>query len=253
MTELARSRRHIKLAKEALVRSHLRLVIGIAKKYRSQSSLDLLDLIQEGNLGLMRAVDKFDYSRGFRLSTYASWWIRQSITRAMADQGRIIRIPVHMTESVRRVNRERHKLRKELGHEPGSEELAAQSGISESLIEHVKSIVQDPTSLDLPIGEGGDATLGDLIEGPNADDPHASAEASDLRRVLIEALSRLTPREQAILRMRFRIDDSNDRTLKDVGEVFGVTRERIRQIEAKALKKLRHPALARKLSTFVEG
>ena len=253
MTELARSRRDIKLAQEALVRSHLRLVIGIAKKYRGKSSLDLLDLIQEGNLGLMRAVEKFDHSRGFRLSTYATWWIRQSITRAMADQGRMIRIPVHMTESVRRVNRERHKLHKELGRDPGSEELAAQTGISEGLIERVKSIVQDPTSLDLPIGEDGDATLADLIEAPNADDPHASAEASDLRRVLTEALSRLTPREQAILRMRFGIDDSNDRTLKDIGEAFGVTRERIRQIEAKALEKLRHPALARRLAAFLEG
>lgn len=251
MAEFDSSRRAIKTAQETLLRSHLYLVAGIAKKYRGVSSLDALDLIQEGNLGLMRAIEKFDYSRGVKLSTYAVWWIRQSITRAIADQGRIIRIPVHMTESVRRVNRERQKLRRQLGRDPSSAELAA-SGFSANVVERVTSIVQDPTSLDLPVGEDGEATLGDLIESSGAEDPHASAEASDLRRVLIEALSRLAPREQAILRMRFGIDDNNDRTLQEVGEKFGVTRERIRQIEAKALAKLRHPALARKLSMLIE-
>jgi RNA polymerase primary sigma factor len=252
MAEIARSQRAIKLAQEQLVRSHLRLVVSIAKRYRGRSSLDLADLIQEGNLGLMRAVEKFDYRRGVKLSTYAMWWIRQSITRAIADQGRMIRIPVHMTESVRRVARERNKLRQELGRDPGSKELAARSGIPSTLIERASSIVREPTSLDLPVGEDGDATLGDLIEATDATDPVASAEASDLRRVVAEALVGLTPREQAVLRMRFGINGVNDRTLQEVGEMFGVTRERIRQIEAKALQKLRHKAVARKLATFVE-
>jgi RNA polymerase primary sigma factor len=227
-------------------------VVAIAKKYRGQSSLDLLDMIQEGNLGLMHAVEKFDYRRGFKLSTYAMWWIRQSITRAMADQGRMIRIPVHMTETVRKVKRERHKLHQELGREPGSEELASRSGIPLCQVERAIAIVQEPTSLDLPVGEDVDATLGDLIEAPDSADPHAAAEATDLRRVLVEALAKLTPREQAVLRMRFGLDDVNDKTLKDIGEMFDVTRERIRQIEAKALQKLRHPALARKLAAFAE-
>ena len=170
----------------------------------------------------------------------------------MADKGHMIRIPVHMTETVRRVNRERQKLHRELGRDPGNEELAGQMGSAVELIERVKTIVRDPTSLDLPVGEDGDTTLGDLIEAPNANEPLASVEANDLRRALADALTRLTPREQAILRMRFGLDDSNDRTLQDVGKAFGVTRERIRQIEAKALENLRHPALARKLSAFLE-
>jgi RNA polymerase primary sigma factor len=252
MAELARSRREVQVAQETLVRTHLRLVVAIAKKYRGQSSLDLLDLIQEGNLGLMRAVEKFDYKRGFKLSTYAMWWIRQAITRAMADQGRMIRIPVHMTETVRKVKRERHKLSQELGRDPSSDELAARSGIIASQVQRARQIVQEPTSLDLPVGEDGDLTLGDLIEATDTTSAQASAEAIDLRRVLAEALTRLTPREQAVLCMRFGLDDSNDRTLKDIGELFGVTRERIRQIEAKALQKLRHPALARKLAAFLE-
>ncbi|MGI9523784.1 MAG: RNA polymerase sigma factor RpoD/SigA [Hyphomicrobiaceae bacterium] len=253
MRDLIEGRRDVTRAKEALVRSHLRLVIGLAKKYRGKSSLDLLDLVQEGNLGLMRAVDKFDYGRGFRLSTYATWWIRQAITRAMADQGHMIRIPVHMTETVRRVNRERQKLLRELGRDPADEELAAKTGSTVELIQRVNSIVRDPASLDIPVGEDGDATLGDLIEAPDSDDPFATTEANDLRRVLADALTRLSPREQAILRMRFGLDDNNDHTLQDVGEVFGVTRERIRQIEARALEKLRHPAIAHSLSSFLEA
>jgi RNA polymerase primary sigma factor len=171
----------------------------------------------------------------------------------MADHGRMIRIPVHMTETVRKVKRERHKLRQELGRDPSSDELAARSRIPVSQIQRATTIVQEPTSLDQPVGADGDATLGDLIEAPDVGDPHATAEAVDLHRVLTEALAKLTPREQQVLRMRFGIDDLNDRTLKDIGEMFDVTRERIRQIEAKALEKLRQSALARKLAAFLEG
>ncbi len=251
MADIARHRRDIERAKEALVRSQLRLVIMIARKFQAQTTLHLLDLVQEGNLGLMRAVDKFDHRRGFRLSTYASWWIRQSITRAIADQGRTIRVPVHMTETVRRVAREKRRLHQELGRDPTDAELAERSHLAPHQVQRVQSIVAEPASLDAPAGEDGDATLGDLIAGGDVRDPHDVAEASELRRALAEALAELTPREQAILRLRFGIEDANDHTLQDVGERFGVTRERIRQIEAKALQKLRSPKLARKLSTFV--
>jgi RNA polymerase primary sigma factor len=251
LTGVARARRQLKHLREEMVRAHLRLVVAIAKKYRGYSSLDLPDLIQEGNLGLMRAVEKYNYRHGVKVSTYAIWWIRQSITRAMADQGRMIRVPVHMTQTARKVQRERRKLHQLQGREPGAEEIAARSGIAKTAVEQALSLVQDPTSLDIPIGEDGDATLGDLIEATDAVDPHAAAEASALRKCVAEALSQLTPREERILRMRFGIGMA-DHTLEQVGNAFGVTRERIRQIEAKALEKLGHPARAGKLATFNE-
>jgi RNA polymerase primary sigma factor len=250
--EVARARRALAGAREEMVRAHLRLVVAIAKRYRRNSSLDLLDLIQEGNMGLMHAVEKFNYRRGVKVSTYAVWWIRQSIARAIADQGRTIRIPVHMTETASKVLRERRKLRQQQGREAPAGELATRTGMPLARVEQVLSMVQEPTSLDLPIGEDGDATLGDLIEAPNAVNPQAAAEASALSDSVTEALAKLTPREQQILRMRFGIGDARDHTLEEVGKVFGVTRERIRQIEAKALEKLRHPALARKLLTFAD-
>jgi RNA polymerase primary sigma factor len=235
-----------------MVKAHLRLVVAIAKRYRRNSSLDLLDLIQEGNMGLMHAVEKFNHRRGVKVSTYAVWWIRQSIARAIADQGHTIRIPVHMTETASKVLRERRKVRQQQGREAGAAEIAGRTGMPVARVEQVLSLAQEPTSLDLPIGENGDATLGDLIEAPDGVNPQAAAEASDLARSLTEALAELTPREQRILRMRFGIGDARDHTLEEVGQVFGVTRERIRQIEAKALEKLRHPVLARKLITFAD-
>jgi RNA polymerase primary sigma factor len=248
---IAKARRELEAGREAMVKAHLRLVVSIAKNYRRRCSMDLLDLIQEGNMGLMHAVTKYNYRHGVKVSTYAVWWIRQSIARAIADQGRTIRIPVHMTEIAARVLRERRRLYQKEGRDPGASEIAARTGIPAARVEQVLSMVQEPASLDLPIGEDGDATLGDLIEAPDAVDPHAVVEANALKKHLGEALAELTPREQRILRMRFGIGGSTDHTLEEVGKVFGVTRERIRQIEAKALEKLRHPSRARKLAGFV--
>ncbi len=250
---VAGARRELERAREEMVKAHLRLVVAIAKKYRRYSSLDLLDLIQEGNMGLMHAVEKFNHRHGVKVSTYAVWWIRQSIARAIADQGRTIRIPVHMNEIAGKVRRERRKLYQRRGCEAAPAEIAARVGISVARVEQVLSMVQEPASLDLPVGEDGDATLGDLIKAPDAIDPHAAAEASALSDVISEALAELTPREQRILRMRFGIGGEGDHTLEEVGKVFGVTRERIRQIEAKALQKLRHPMRGRKLMTFASA
>jgi RNA polymerase primary sigma factor len=250
--EISKAQWELNTARDQMVRAHLRLVVWVAKRYRRNSSLDLLDLIQEGNLGLMRAIEKFDYRRGVKVSSYAVWWIRQSIARAIADQGRTIRIPVHMAETASKVVRERRKLRQKQGREPGPDEIAARAGIPIARVEQVMSMVQQPASLDAPIGDDGDATLGDSIEATDAIDPQAAAEASALQRVLAEALAELTPREQRILRMRFGIGGTADHTLAEVGKEFGVTRERIRQIEAKALEKLRHPRHARKLASFVD-
>ena len=250
LTEVYQARRELKRLREEMVRAHLRLVVAIAKKYRGHSSLELSDLIQEGNLGLMRAVEKYNYRRGVKLSTYAVWWIRQSITRAIADQGRMIRVPEHMAKTARKVHRARSKLQQH-GREPGSDEIAARSGIAKARVEQALSLVQDPTSLDIPIGEDGDVTLADIIEAPDAVNPHTAAEAAALRECVAEVLAELTPREERILRMRFGIGIP-DHTLEQVGKIFGVTRERIRQIEAKALQKLSHPAMARKLLTFTE-
>ena len=247
------ARRQVRSAREEMARAHLRLVVSIAKKYRGRSSLDLLDLIQEGNLGLMHAIGKFDYRRGVKVSTYAVWWIRQAIARAMADQGRTIRIPVHMKEVAARVMRAKRQMYQRLGRNPSVAEVASRAGVPLDIVERVVSLVQEPTSLDLPVGEDGDATLGDLIEAPDAVDPHRVAEASALKKHLAEALAELTPREQRILEMRFGLAGMTEHTLEEVGKMFGVTRERIRQIEARALEKLRRPAAARKLRTFAEA
>jgi RNA polymerase primary sigma factor len=253
MADVGRARRQLKSAREEMVKAHLRLVVAIAKKYRNRSSLDLLDLIQEGNMGLMHAIEKFNYRHGVKVSTYAVWWIRQSIARAIADKGRTIRIPVHMTETAARVMREKRRLQQQEGRDPHAGDISAKTGISIAHVEQVLRLVQEPTSLDLPVGEDGDATLGDLIEATDTVDPQAAAETSAMRDSVNEALADLPAREQRILRMRFGIGGSTEHTLEEIGKVFGVTRERIRQIEAKALEKLRHPTRSRKLASFVEG
>jgi RNA polymerase primary sigma factor len=252
LTEVYQARREQKRVREEMVRANLRLVVAIAKKYRGRSSLELSDLIQEGNLGLIRAVAKYNYRHGVKLSTYAVWWIRQSITRAMADLGRMIRVPGHMAQTARKVHRERSKLHQQHGREPGADEIAARSGLAKGQVEQALSLVQDPTSLDIPIDEDGDATLADLIEAPDTVNPHTAAEAAALRECVAEVLAELTPREERILRMRFGIG-MPDHTLEQISKTFDVTRERIRQIEAKALQKLSHPAMARKLLTFTES
>jgi RNA polymerase primary sigma factor len=251
--QVGRARRDARSAREEMVRAHLPLVVAIAKRYRGRSSLDLLDLIQEGNLGLMHAVEKYDHRRGVKVSTYAVWWIRQAMTRAMADQGRLIRVPVHMTEQVTRILRERRKLSHKLGRNPETDEIAARVAMSAARVEKALSLVRDPVSLDVAVGEDGDATLGDLVEAPDAVDPHAVAEASAMKQSLAEALSGLSEREQRILRMRFGIGGTAEHTLAEVGVVFGLTRERIRQIEASALAKLRQPHRGRKLLTFAQA
>jgi RNA polymerase primary sigma factor len=248
-----KARREVVRGREEMVRAHLPLVVAIAKKYRRNGAMDLLDLIQEGNMGLMHAIEKFDHRRGVKVSTYAVWWIRQSIARAIAEQSRTIRIPVHMTEIAARVLRDRRKLYQEKGREPAAAEIATRTGIAIARIEQVLSMVQQPTSLDLPIGEDGDATLGDLIAAPDVIDPHTAAETSDLKDVVIEAISGLTPREERILRMRFGIGGMDEHTLEEVGQIFGVTRERIRQIEARALMKLREQSPAGRLGAFAHG
>ncbi|HEY2227878.1 MAG TPA: sigma-70 family RNA polymerase sigma factor [Xanthobacteraceae bacterium] len=247
------ARRALNAAREQMVKAHLRLVVWVAKRYRRNSSLDLLDLIQEGNMGLMHAVERFNYRRGVKVATYAVWWIRQSIARAIADQGRTIRIPVHMTETAAKVMRERRKLQQKEGRNPAAAEVAARSGVPLARVEQVLTMVQEPTSLDLPIGEDGDTTLGDLIEATDAVDPYAATEANALQEAMAEAIADLTPREQHILRLRFGIGGTSDRTLAEIGKELGVTRERIRQIEAKAIEKLRHPRRVRKLASFVDN
>jgi RNA polymerase primary sigma factor len=237
--EVHKAWRALNAAREQMVRAHLRLVVSIAKKYRRNNSLELLDLVQEGNMGLMHAIEKYNYRRGVKVSTYAVWWIRQSIVRAIADKSRTIRIPVHMMETASKVLREKRRLYQEEGKPPETADIAARTGIPAERVEQVLSMVQETISLDVPIGEDGDATLGDLIEATDGPDPHAVVEAGALQRAVAEALGELTPREQRILRMRFGIDARSDHTLEEIGKEFGVTRERIRQIEAKALDKLR--------------
>jgi RNA polymerase primary sigma factor len=251
--EVGKTWRELNSAREQMVRAHLRLVISIAKKYRRKSSLDLLDLVQEGNLGLMHAIEKFNYRRGVKVATYAVWWIRQAITRAIADQGRTIRIPVHMTETAAKVLRERRKLYQMDGTNPATKEVAARTGLSDTRVDQVLSMVQEPISLDVPVGEDGDATLGDLIATVDGPDPHAAAEASALQSAVAEAIGDLTPREQRVLRLRFGLGGAGDHTLEEIGKEFGVTRERIRQIEMKALEKLRKRNPSRKLAAFLEN